>query len=90
MKDRAKTFALICFGLMCLSVAVHVGIDGAKAQGSNAISLATFSTEPWVLTDSGDIYWCHDDVWDYVATWSGGVRTQDSSWSEVKSKFGDD
>ena len=130
MKDKAKAFAYICFGLMCLVLAGKALMSSSAHADINPAG-SIHGLAPvcnGVLTTSGEVYqWSAGGMYrmpdldppiplDAIAMWGGscfvstagdlwaypggawinfgpppggGVRTQESSWGEVKSKYGD-
>jgi len=54
----AKRFFYVCAGLLCLSLAYHLGARSATAQAGASVSgFATWNGVLYVLTPSGVVYW---------------------------------
>ncbi len=92
MKDRAKAFALICFGLMCLTFAYNFEVEESQADVNPAGNVFA-QHEHQLLTTAGHVYrfegeWVREAEYDppipvaEIAMWSGQflVSTSGEGW----------
>ncbi len=70
----AKRFMFVCFGLLCLAFAYHLGAGSAHAQSGAAGKVQLISAagdNAWVVTENDDIYLIKGDVTPSVAHGEG-------------------
>ena len=69
MRNAAKNFAYICFGLMCLTVAYHIGVEESQADVNPAGNIHAMNSAK-VLTTNGE-------VWGFDGELSSWYRRED-------------
>ena len=89
----AKRFMYVCFGILALLVAYHLGASSAQSQAGTFVSIGGNSrdTAMFLLTDCGDCYMLDMSYsphrWVYMGNPTGGTPTQSTTWGAIKAEF---
>jgi len=93
--EKAKAFFLICAGIFLLTVAVNISTLQAYAEGGERTGTiidmeSNNQGSYYFVTDTGELWiYRSPEGWWQEAEWpGGGVPVENSSWSQLKSNFG--
>jgi hypothetical protein len=84
----------VCFGILALAVAYHLGASSAQSQVGEFVGIAFPSDDGWdgsvwLLAANGDCYWTvmNGGEWHYRGNPLSGTATQDATWGSIKAQF---
>ncbi|MFC1800026.1 hypothetical protein ACFL2Z_03840 [Candidatus Eisenbacteria bacterium] len=99
----ARKFMFVCFGILALAVAFHLGAESADSQGTGAFTGFSVIYVPdegtysfLALQEDGTLYWgAVYGPWHWPTEWLTlgqipyGTATQSTTWGEIKAEYGE-
>ena len=97
--EKAKAFFLVCAGILMIAVAAELTVGTAEADEElirGIVGMSAFHDTHnnkdlvFILTEAGELWRWNSSTgnWTEQPSWPGGVATQNSDWSQLKSSFG--